>query len=165
MIHLLPHYSSASNFGFFISLMLMLLLLPSSSYSSFVEAAVVCPPSTAYTPCICKEYSNKPGTIELNCSGGNLNNTQMSDILDAFLVTTPGISPVASLSLQVNQLTRVPSQIIKLFNHLVDVWLNSNAITSIESGTFNFTDAANPVQYLVLYENQLTTIAPGAFKG
>ena len=128
-------------------------------------AAVVCPPAADYAPCNCTEFlPNKPGTIYLGCWGNQLNDSQVSDILDVFL-KTPGVSPVGRSDLQfIQQLTRVPSQ-IKSFPQLNWVDLSTNGITSIESGAFNFTDAANPLKMLYLQYNQMTTIAPGAFKG
>ena len=152
---------SPLNIGYcFISLMLMM-LLPSSS---LVNADIVCPPEADYAPCGCREYSKTPGTIYLNCQSQKLTDSQMSDILDAFL-TTPGVSPVAFLSLEYGKLlTRVPSE-VRLFNQLDWVFLSDNNITSIDSGAFNFPDAANPLGNLDLAYNKITTIAPGAFKG
>ena len=78
----------------------------------------------------------------------------MSDILDAFL-TTPGVSPVAFLSLEYGKLlTRVPSE-VRLFNQLDWVFLSDNNITSIDSGAFNFPDAANPLGNLDLAYNKI----------
>ena len=114
----------------FISLMLMkLLMLPSLS---FVKSGVVCSPEADYTPCGCREYSKTPSIQKhLNCQSKKLTDYQMSDILDAFL-TTPGVSPVAFLSLEYGKLlTRVPSQ-VRLFNQLKWVFLNDNNITSID---------------------------------
>ena len=147
---LFSNYFFGSTFGCicFSLMSTMLLLLPSSS---LVNADVVCPPGTTYNPfCNCIEYSLKRGTIELYCYGF-LVDSQVSDILDAFL-TTSGVSPVGSLSLGLNRLTRVPTQ-IQLFTQLVDVFLGNNFITSIGSGTFNFPNSSDPIQLLELQNN------------
>ena len=145
----------------FVYLMFLLLMIPSSS--SLVNADVICPPAADYAPCLCGENRGRPGTVYLYCYNQNLTDSQMSGILDAFL-TTPGVSPLGYLSMWQNQLTRVPTQ-IKSFNQLDAVYIYENSIASIGSGAFNFPDAANPVRDLSLYYNQLTTIAPGAFRG
>ena len=72
---------------------------------------------------------------------------------------------MGELYLFVNELlTRVPVQ-IRSFTQLELADFSENSITSIESGAFNLADAANPLSFLDLGFNQLTTIAPGAFKG
>ena len=148
------NYFLVSSLGWCRISLMLILLLP-----SLVNADVTCPPAAAYEPCDCSEASSKPGTVILTCD--NLNDSKVSDILDAFL-TTPGVSPLGDLNLSNNQLTRVPSQ-IKLFDKLEWVDLLINSITSIESGAFNFPNAANPIRYLHLDDNQLTTIASGTF--
>lgn len=95
----------------------------------------------------------------------------MSDILDVFLSTYSTttiaadevtISPLGALSLWNNYLTYVPHQ-VKFFSKLD--WLNlwNNEITAIESDAIDSTVIA--FHYLDLARNQLTTIAPEAFKG
>jgi Leucine-rich repeat (LRR) protein len=86
----------------------------------------------------------------------------MSEILTSFL-TTPGVSSVAYLYLNDNQLTYVPRE-IKFFTQATHVVLDRNNISSIESGAFNFSGPL-PLWVLELGANQLTTIAPGAFRG
>jgi hypothetical protein len=127
------------------------------------EAAIVCPPLNTISPCKCEEYSGKPGTIQLDCYNQNVNDSMANQILDFFL-TTPGVSPIGYLTLGLNRLTFVPSQ-IRFFSQLVEIHLFGNLITSIESGAFDFTNVANFIPVLELYTNKLTTIAPGAFKG
>ena len=129
--------------------------------SSLLVDATVCPPVEAILPCICSQWT--PTTTYLFCNSRGLIDSQVSDILDAYL-NTPNVSQVGDLRLGINNLTRVPVQ-VKSFNQLQNAYLFDNSITSIESGAFNASDAANPLKYLSLIENQLTTIAPGAFKG
>lgn len=125
-----------------------------------VQGAVTCPPDDAYAPCDCYEYIGKSETVTIDCQNQNLSDSKMSEILDVFLSTTNNISPVSEIDLTSNQLTRIPSQ-IRSFSQLVDVSLVDNPIKSIEAGDFN-TTGHNPSIFI---GNQLTTIAPGAFKG
>ena len=144
-----------------IALVLCLFLLKSSS---LVEAFVICPPRDAISPCTCSEYSAKTNTTTLYCNAMNLIDSQASAILDAYL-TTPNVSPVGVLYLSGNsQLARIPVQ-VKYFTTPAIAYLYSNSFTSIESGAFNFADDANPLLGLSLQQNELMTIAPGAFKG
>lgn len=126
-------------------------------------AAVICPSAEAIAPCHCIEPFLYPGTVEIYCSGVSATDATVNAALDAF-VKTPDVSPVTYLYLHNNSLTRIPDQ-VKSFSQLkfVDFW--NNKITSIGAGAFNFEDASNPVLSLSLYGTQLTTIAPGAFKG
>ena len=145
-------------------MMLMLILLSLMSSPLMVEGAVVCPSAADYAPCECSEYSYQPGTIFLGCSSKQLTDSRASEILDAFL-TTPGVSPLVYLDLQYSQLTRVLSQ-IKSFPQLERVYIVFNSITSVDyNKAFNFTEGAYPLDGLTLHVNQLTTIAPGSFKG
>jgi len=147
----------ASTFG---SYTLLLLLISLLSSVQVVEAVVVCPPTTSYTPCKCIE--SPANYISINCFGLGLNDSRMREILTSFL-TTPGVNSVAYLYLQSNKLTYVPRE-IKFFTQATDVELYNNNISSIESGVFNFSGPL-PLSRLELSTIQLTTIAPGAFKG
>ena len=126
-----------------------------------VEADVVCPAPDAYAPCRCTEdLPTNVGGIKLNCFDRNLSGLNASDILDAFL-TTPDISPLSTLDLSFNQLISIPSQ-IRSFPHLQSVYIIHNSIESIAFGDFNITGRDTTLNF---FNNQLTTIAPGAFAG
>ena len=129
--------------------------------SLLADADVICPPANVISPCTCSEYTKN--TTQLDCGSHGLIDSQASDSLDAYL-SSPGVSPVGYLQLSDSNLTRVPVQ-VKSFTQLEFAFLISNFITSIESGAFNASDAANPLKDLSLDGNQLTKIAPGAFKG
>jgi len=128
-----------------------------------VAADVVCPPDEAITPCRCIEAFLYPGTVVIDCFSVSATDTTANDALDAF-VKMPDVSSVSYLYLHNNSLTRIPDQ-VKSFTQLkfVDFW--NNKIASIGAGAFNLEDASNPLLTLSLYDNQLTAIAPGAFKG
>ena len=130
-----------------------------------VEAVVVCPPADVISPCTCRRYSTRTNSTYLNCgSSRNLADSQVNDILDAYLAT-PNVSPVGRLQLSNNALlTRIPVQ-VKYFTQLEYADIYFNSIASIESGAFNNADDSNPLWDLRLEFNQLVTIAPGAFKG
>ena len=134
--------------------------------SMVVEAVVFCPPAAAYAPCKCQEFNDfteDSGTIKIDCSFQSVDDVRVSEVLDAFL-TTPNVSPVEKLDLEYNKLTRVPLKVHnKFFPKLLTVLLSSNQITSVDATeVFDFTENLSG---LFLYQNQLTTIAPGAFKG
>ena len=127
-----------------------------------VDAFYICPPANAISPCVCGRGYYET-TTSVDCISKHLTDSQASAILDAYLAT-PNVSPVGGIDLYNNLLTRVPVQ-VKSFTQLQFVNFDDNSITSIESGAFNLADAANPLSFLDLGFNQLTTIAPGAFKG
>ena len=142
--------------------------------TTLVQGLVVCPPAESYSPCSCDEYNQQPAaadTITLYCAFMNLNDSKVSDILDSFVNATSAaaaskyddaviISPIAELRLEGNSLTRVPDQ-IRLFPQLHSVQLYGNNIEHIPSAAFNIT--VNTVR-IVLYLNQIKTIAPYAFQ-
>ena len=100
------------------------------------QSAVICPAATVFSPCSCDEYKGNSGTIELNCGGNNVDDTRLSAILDA-LLTTPGVSPVGALMLWNNLLTRVPDQIPRFTQLVVD--LNYKKNPSLPTAAFKFT--------------------------
>lgn len=148
------------------------LFLISIFFSSIVAAAeVICPPKEAYEPyCSCYGYQDSitsAAYISLNCMYQYLGDDKVSDILDAFLLRTPPVSPVWTVSLEGNRLTRVPAQ-IPLFPQLRTVALYGNDIKSLEKGAFylSYSNPASQHSYFVTFgDNQLRTIAPGAFQG
>ena len=83
----------------------------------------------------------------------------MSENMGALL--QPNVSTTTLLSLGNNSLTRVPDRITEMPD-LVHVSLGNNNIHSIPKDKFNFTKT---LQYLGFNDNQLDSIAPGAFQG
>lgn len=132
-------------------------LLPSPLDCDIDRTAVVCPYPSDYSPCECNDRGDE--TVILNCRGRQLNDSKVSDILDSF-ISTPGVSPLASLNLWQNKLTRVPKQ-VKLFNRLEHLDLEGNQIRTVESGAFK----SNQLLSVFLSDNQLVDIEPGAFEG
>jgi hypothetical protein len=132
-------------------------LLPSPLDCDIDRTAVVCPNPSDYSPCECNDRGDE--TVILNCRGRQLNDSKVSDILDSF-ISTPGVSPLASLNLWQNKLTRGPKQ-VKLFNRLEHLDLEGNQIRTVESGAFK----SNQLLSVFLSDNQLVDIEPGAFEG
>jgi Leucine-rich repeat (LRR) protein len=145
------------------TLLLLLFAIAASSSWSVGVAAIVCPPNDAYSPCGCGEI-DFTGTIYLNCGGQQLDDLRVSKILDIFLnsAIVGSISPLKYIYLWKNQLTHVPIQIRHFPQQLVVVDLSNNNITSIDDDAFN---TALMPQSVILQNNLLTTIVPGAFKG
>ena len=122
---------------------------------------VICPPLEMYVPCGCVADSAGDGnTIALECHDHLLGDARVSEILDVFL-TTPSISPVSSLSLFRNLLTRVPDQIVK-FTQLDSIILDHNSIHTIAKNSFNFIRSP---RYVWLSNNQMTSIEKDSFQG
>jgi hypothetical protein len=129
---------------------------------SVIRCEVICPLATDYSPCDCREPALliDQGTIVLDCSRLNLDDSAVSKILDSFL-NTIGVSPLGYASFTGNRLTKVPDQ-IRQFTQLFAVALDHNNIHTIPTGAFNF---VKTLKYLYLSFNQMTSIAPGAFGG
>ena len=90
----------------------------------------------------------------------NLNDSTVGNILDSFVNKSGTVSPIGELRLESNDLTSIPQQ-ITFFKQLSSVQLYNNNITEVPEGIFNF--AVTPIR-LVLYLNQIKTIAPYAFR-
>ena len=128
------------------------------------SSLLICPDQYEISPCECKCREVRSGeicrTVKLICYYNELNDSQVSEILEAYLAT-PDVSPLLELDLSENNLSRIPSQLSR-FPHLVYVDFKLNNITYIQSGSFNFTD---PIIELHLEKNELNHIEPGAFQG
>ena len=131
-------------------------------FLTLVEGALVCPSTTAITPCACQREPLFGGDrIWLNCQTLGLEDSRVGEILDAFL--DPNVSPLFRISLQFNQLTVVPSQLGSgQFNQLEHVHLDNNLIDNIPGGAFNF---VAKLAQLSLEANLIETVEPGAFIG
>lgn len=150
-------------------------MVRSYSFSIFVtvfltfltaDAAIICPPDEAIAPCSCEPSFNHPNKLSLDCYSVTLTDKRLSEISDAFLYT-PNVSPMNAFLVISTQggVTRVPNQ-IKLFPELSAIDLYDVQLTSIRKGDFNL--EASKTEFLtslILSANQISTIAPGAFKG
>ena len=119
----------------------------------------VCSSSSLIEPCQCWLYS-EIGKVSLFCTGRSLNDNEASRILGVFL-NDSYVSVLGKVSLSRNQLTQVPGQ-LPLFPQLDHADLGYNAITSIQSGAFNFT---KKLHKLSLRNKSLSNIEAGAFQG
>ena len=122
-----------------------------------------CPSIADISPCKCGEYGNE-GNIYLDCNDQKLDDTQISDILDAFLPSNNAISnSLAHLDLTSNRLTSVPSQ-VRLFNRLEVARFDSNNIRTIGSDSFNLSSIDFSIS-IYFMDNQLISVEPNAFQG
>ena len=123
--------------------------------------AFVCPLNATIAPCSCS-FAKSIGTgVALDCYNKGLTDAQMSNILNAFLSSTAGISPLTKLNAQNNSLTKVPGQILKMTASLWDINLACNKITSIPPGAFSSPSATNIG--ISLYSNQITSLPSKSF--
>ena len=117
----------------------------------------LCPLGPTISPCTC--YAALDEGADVDCSKRSIRDQEMSNILDQFL--KPLASPVAYLDFYLNHLTFVPHQITQ-FNQLIRVDLEFNEISVIRSGDFVF---ETQLERLVLANNNISVIEPGAFQG
>lgn len=128
-------------------------------------SALICPNSSSISPCVCKNNVNFNNSISVECSSKRLNDSEISRILDIFLLT-PGLSPVVDIWAVGHFFTKVPSQISK-FPFLSTVSLGSNKITEIPdlNGTaFLKNYLTNGTIEIRLNLNLIKRIPPGVFK-
>ena len=156
------------------------------------DLELTCLSDTAISPCSCggisslmnrslpwpddddeeEEDVDIPQFIVIDCSRQNLNDSQMSDILDAVLnyysiSAFPPNTAFFTFLAKKNQLTNVPDRIAKLAQlfGVVAADLSYNQITSILSDAFNYPNKANVSIGLNidLEGNQITAIHTGTF--
>ena len=125
-----------------------------------VNGAIVCPSPTDYAPCSCTDYSGDGIGLWLNCLNKNLDDDQISEILNSFLAT-PVVGPLKAVTLFQNRLNRVPDQIRQL-DQLVYLNFEYSFITMIPKDAFNF---STQLEELDLIHNRMIGIEAGAFQG
>ena len=82
-----------------------------------------------------------------------------------WLISTPTKNTLNSLMISFNVLTKIPRQISFFENSsLVDIAISVNSISTLRSGSFNFS-AFFPVVHLNLQSNGIEWIDPGSFQG
>ena len=101
---------------------------------------LVCPPATQSSPCICDTF-NSTG-LGIYCHEHNLNEQQMSSVLNAFLLIFYRQSVQWSLLMPV-AITTISSQISYNFTQLSCINLSQNQIISIPTGEFNFSKSSS----------------------
>ena len=120
-------------------------------------------------PCNCK-YSEDGVTISISCDGVSLDDSQISNILKAILLSDTEENPITSLNFTNNKLTKVPVE-IRQFRALATVDLSGNQITTVASGSFNLKpnvfkqSRAAGTGFISLSSNPLNSIESGAFQG
>lgn len=122
----------------------------------------ICPDAKSIEPCVCE--MNDFGATSLLCDNHGLDDRMVDRILDAYRNSTMRmriVTPLTMLVLSNNQLTRIPKRIHYL-PHLTTISLKNNLITTLEDGSFKFTQM---LRYLDLSNNEITTIESGAIRG
>lgn len=124
-----------------------------------------CPNPSQYSPCECNPTSGYYKTIELDCSGKNLNDSKTSDILQSFVKNANNLLPMSRLYLRENQLTRVPDE-VKYFQQLEYIFMETNQIRTIQSGAFHsgWNRTEEPLS-IYLDSNAINRVEPSAFQG
>lgn len=96
-----------------------------------------------------------------------LNGDQLGDATVASILNSVASSPSAASSLELlwltgNLLTLIPKSQLEHFTHLMRLDLSNNNFPIIPEGSFVFN---NPVDYLYLENDTISSIQPGAFQG
>ena len=106
--------------------------------------------------CACSDLGD--GTIGLECGGAKLGDKKTSELLK-LSIYSHGVSPLGSIDLAYNQLTRIPKE-LSILKQLKSVHLNGNSIRNIRTNEMPLT-----VREINLADNSLINIEPGAFNG
>jgi len=99
-----------------------------------------------------------------------LDDSQISNILKAILLSDTAENPIASLNFTNNKITKVPLE-IRQFRALATIDLSGNQITTVASGSFNLNpnvfkqSRAVGTGLISLSSNPLNSIESGAFQG
>ena len=88
---------------------------------------------------------------------------EAADNIVAKLIASTSAESLEELNLNVNLLTKIPSQVGPTFPLLKVVYLDKNNISHIPSSSFNF--ASPLIKILSLSSNNIMTIGSGAFQG
>lgn len=126
-------------------------------FSLYNFSVCICPLASDISPCTCGLSSTT--TTSLNCANLNLNDSSIATVVK----NTPSWSPVDTVILKGNQLSRVPAQLSKYTKlvNLVNPNLSSNSITSIHA-TDSLSLLSTPVRLIDLSANSITQITQDA---
>ena len=121
-----------------------------------------CPESSLISPCRCKlEQYLDDKFMELDCSFRDLNNSMISDVLDAFNSTMK--RPLSRFNLSNNRLTQLPEQ-LRILDRLRFVNLGHNQIKVVRTGTFKSKSSKRHTE-VFLNDNKIIKIEPNSFQG
>ena len=112
-----------------------------------------CPPLEDFK-CNCLDLGD--GTIGLECSGAKLGDKKTSELLKLCLYSRD-VSPLGSLDLAHNHLTKIPKELIQ-FKHLKSVQFHGNSIRTLKAN-----DLPQTIKEINVADNSLINIEPGAF--
>ena len=111
-----------------------------------------CPSATLINPCTCAPSSNYTGTVDIVCSGNNIGNDRMQEIIANVTATTA----IGKLDLTRTSLTKVPPGLTK-FTTISELYLGGgNTITTIGTGELCLNSST--LQILDLSVNLIGTI-------
>ena len=134
-----------------------------STVDNFLNLTVICKCpaySTYIAPCVCGPTKNSEGvssTLTISCAAQSLGDSALSDIFKNVSST----SPVDTMNLSGNQLTKIPSGLPQ-YETLVSVTVANNSITSVGSTDLSL---SGNVTLIDLSYNQISVIAPGSLPG
>jgi len=145
----------------------------STAFSALTTTICWCPPSVSIATCSCYLTASGSSTVTVNCASQGLGDAAMASVL----LSISSTSPIDTLLLDDNNLTKVPSSssrrvsrigiirtsftsLMTKFPLLNHVGLSSNAITSILKGDLTL---PAPLKLLNLTSNQISRIAVESF--
>ena len=132
---------------------------PSTSEPQSTPTPGQCPSEESYSPCKCRGDVFDDLALLLDCDEHDLDDQRVSEILTAFL-NDQNADPLRVFRAEYNQLTKIPDE-IKLFPQLQQLYLYSNNIEIISTGSLTF----NAAESIVGLGYSVKTIEPGAFVG
>ena len=126
--------------------------------SIWVNGQINCPSLIGFNTCGCSDTGDR--TIYLDCGGAQLGDLKASQLLQLF-INNSNVSPLASLYLAYNQLSKIQDEIAQL-NQLETAYFHGNNINTIKANAFNFTPT---LKMLYLASIAISSIEAGAFNG
>ena len=116
-------------------------------------------------PCICSTFVSYPETqigYAIECSNKKLTDTRLAVILKNLNTISDARTYLSRLDFSTNRLSRILES-LGSFQNLKAINFDYNAINTLLSGSFNFTDAQ--FRDISLCESKIKSIEPGAFQG
>ena len=112
-------------------------------------------PTYPVVHCTCGVTMNSATSLTITCANQSLSDSAISPIFDQFPATTP----VDTINLSNNTLTKVPVAQLKKYTQLANVLMSNNNIAALAANDFNLTANASRID---LSANSITSIEPNA---